>query len=1110
MLKRVFLNAKIKKMKKGITLILLTGLLSLTTYITSYGGEKHRKENTGADTLLTGKIFSGIKFRNIGPALNSGRVSDIAIDPENENVWYVAIGSGGVWKTENAGVTWKPVFDDQKSFSIGCVSIDPNNHFVIWVGTGENVGGRHVAFGDGIYKSADGGKSWKNMGLKASEHISRIVVHPENSDIIWVAVQGPLWSKGGERGLYKSEDGGKTWKKTLGDNEWTGVTDVVADPRNPDILYAATWQRHRTVAAYMGGGPESGIHKSTDGGNTWKRLKKGLPDSNMGKIGLAVSPQNPDVVYAAIELNRRKGGFYRSADRGESWKKMSDAVGGSTGPHYYQEIWASPHKFDRIYLADMQMQVSDDGGKTFRKMKNKFKHVDNHALAFKKNDPGYLLVGCDGGLYESFDGEQNWRYMANLPTLQFYKVAVDDAEPFYYVYGGTQDNNSLGGPSRTDNAHGISNGDWFMTLFADGHQSATEPGNPNIMYAEWQQGNLVRVDRTTGEIVYIKPQPADGEPPERFNWDSPVLVSPQNPTHLYFASQRVWYSENRGDSWTAISGDLTRNQERMKLPIMGKTQSWDSPWDLFAMSDYNTITSLAASPKKEGVIWAGTDDGLIRVTDNGGKTWNKIEAGSLPGCPATAFVNDIKADLYDAQTVYVALDNHKYGDFKPYLYKSTDLGKTWSSMIGNLPERGMVWRIVQDHVAPGLFFTGTEFGIYFTLDGGGKWVQLKGGLPVISFRDLAIQKRENDLIGASFGRGFFILDDYSFLRGVSNKQLQQEATLFNTRKAWWYIPKQIRGDNQGASYYLAENPPFGAVFTYYLKEGYKTDMEIRQEAEKKLNKENSGIPFPGWDSLDAEITQLKPLIWLIVKDTDGKVVRKIPGPAGKGFHRISWDLRYPSPGALNMSGKLPELEKLPGGFLAAPGTYTATLCKQIDGEITKLSEPVTFDVVPLRKGYLKGASPEDAAAFWRDLEAFNKVYTATNVVIKNAEKRLKAMQVALAQSHSDSGGLYGQLVRLRTSVLELERAAYGYRSKQEVGEKDNPTVGDRLRVAIMGTTNSTYGPTPVHLENFRIAKERFAAIRKKLDVLTKEKIPAMESALEAAGAPWIEGQPLPD
>ena len=439
---------------------------------------------------LTASSFSGLKLRNIGPAFASGRIADIAIHPDDDNVWYVAVGSGGVWKTSNAGVTWKPLFDRQKVYSIGCITIDPNNPHTLWVGSGENVGGRHVGFGDGIYKSMNGGKSWKHMGLKASEHISKIIVHPTNADIIWVAVQGPLWKSGGERGLYKSTDGGANWKRVLGNDEWTGVTDIAVDPRNPDWMYAATWDRHRTVAAYMGGGPGSGIHRSTDGGETWQQMRMGLPKSNLGKIGLAISPHQPDVVYAAIEQDRTKGGVYRSTDRGSSWQKRSNTVSGGTGPHYYQELYASPHTPGKIFLVDVRIQVSDDGGKTFRRLSEQEKHSDNHAIAFRKDDPDYLLIGTDGGLYESFDDAQNWRFIDNLPITQYYKVAVDDREPFYHIYGGTQDNGSHGGPSRTDNSHGIRNADWYKTLGADGHQSATEPGNPNIMYAETQQGGL--------------------------------------------------------------------------------------------------------------------------------------------------------------------------------------------------------------------------------------------------------------------------------------------------------------------------------------------------------------------------------------------------------------------------------------------------------------------------------------------------------------------------------------------------------------------------------------------------------------------------------------------
>ena len=654
---------------KNLLFTFLSIMLSINFLIAQEKDDK-------ALTSESDKTYAALKLRNIGPAFCSGRIADIAIHPDDDNIWYIAVGSGGVWKTTNAGVTWKPIFDDQASYSTGCITIDPNNPHNIWVGTGENVGGRHVGFGDGVYLSTDGGDSWKNMGLNTSEHISKIIVHPENSNIVWVAAQGPLWSSGGERGLYKTTDGGTEWKKVLGGNEWTGVTDLIIDPRNPDQLYAATWQRHRTVAALMGGGPDSGIHRSLDGGETWEKLSTGLPGSNMGKIGICLSPQKPDIIYAAIELDRKKGGVYKSTDRGSSWKKMSDAVSGATGPHYYQELYASPHAFDRLYLMDVRIQVSDNGGANFRRLNESQKHSDNHAIAFKADDPDYLLVGTDAGIYESFDLAENWKFHANLPLTQYYKVAVDDSKPFYKIYGGTQDNGSHGGPSQTDAQQGIVNAHWYKTLFADGHQSAIEPGNPNITYAETQQGGLYRIDQITGEQVSIQPQAGAGESFERYNWDAPILVSQHDPKRLYFASQRVWRSDNRGDEWNAISDDLTLDQERIALPIMGALQSWDNPWDIYAMSNYNTITSLAESPLNENILYAGTDDGIIQATMDGGATWSEIKVSKLSGVPKTAFVNDIKADLHDEHTVYVALDNHKYGDFTPYLYKSTNNGKT--------------------------------------------------------------------------------------------------------------------------------------------------------------------------------------------------------------------------------------------------------------------------------------------------------------------------------------------------------------------------------------------------------------------------------------------------
>jgi len=1056
----------------------------------------------GEDSPMNDKTFSGLKLRNIGPAFTSGRIADIAIHPEDNNVWYIAVGSGGVWKTINAGTTWTPVFDDQPSYSTGCVTIDPRNPHTVWVGTGENVGGRHVGYGDGIYKSSDGGKSWENMGLKASEHISNIIVHPDHSDVIWVAVQGPLWNPGGERGLYKTIDGGKTWKQVLGNDEWTGVTDIVIDPRDPDVLYAATWDRHRTVAAYMGGGPGTGLHKSMDGGETWMELTKGLPTSNMGKIGLAISPQNPDILYAAIELDRKTGGLYRSTDRGASWEKRSDAVSGATGPHYYQELYASPHHFDKIYLMDVRIQVSEDGGKTFERLTEEEKHSDNHAMAFRMDDPDYLLIGTDGGMYESFDDAKTWRFFDNLPITQYYKLAVDDAEPFYWVYGGTQDNGSHGGPSRTDTEHGIRNADWIKTLGADGHQSAIEPGNPDIMYAEAQQGRMHRVDRITGDQVLIQPQPGPGEDYERYNWDAPILVSAHDPARLYFASQRVWRSDNRGDSWEAISGDLTRDEERLALPIMGKIQSWDNPWDVGAMSNYNTITSLGESPLNEDLVYVGTDDGIIQITEDGGQNWRKIMTESLPGVPERAFINDIRADLHDENTVYVALDDHKTGDFSPYLYKSTDRGNTWTSISGNIPDRTLIWRIVQDHVDPELLFTATEFGIYMTIDGGDNWMKLEGGVPTISFRDITIQRRENDLVAASFGRGFFIFDDISVFREVDEETLAKEGALFSTRKAYWYKPRSIVS-SQAATHYTAPNPPFGAVFTYHLADGLTTLEAQRKEKEKELEEAGEDIPFPGWEALEEEVRQEDPKIWLSVKDSEGNLVRKVKGPVSKGFHRVAWDFRHAPKSGLELGDNGSGY-----GLLAAPGTYTVTLSKEQNGVITELAGPQEFEVVPLREGALEGASPEEWISFRQELEELQSALSAANAMLERSGEKLKAMEVALTRTDKDNPALVTELNEVKKAHMELEMAMSGPMAKREVGEKRNPTVMTRMYTAMQGLS-TTYGPTPLHKQSLEIAQNEFNEMKDKMEQLANELIPQLEESLKDAGAPWIEGQPLP-
>ena len=1094
-------------MKRAISFSLAVLVFSLTAIAQDEDSSPGFNEST----------FAGLEMRGIGPAMMSGRVADIVIKPDDPSTWYVGVGSGGIWKTENGGTTWTTIFDDQDSYSIGCITLDPANPDTIWVGTGENVSGRHVAFGSGVFRSRDGGTSWENMGLTDSEHIGMIRVDPRDSNVIYVAAQGPLWSGGGERGLFKSTDGGQSWNKILGDglgnteidDQYTGVSEVHLDPRNPDVIYAVSWQKFRNVAVLMDGGPGSGIHKSTDGGATWRELTEGLPDEDMGKVGFAISPQKPDVVYATIELAHREGGFFRSENGGESWEKQNDYISGGTGPHYYQEIFADPHQFDRIYQMDVRLHVTHNGGKDFETMRSETKHVDHHAMAFHPQDEDYLLVGNDGGVYESLDRGDSWRYMANMPISQFYKVAVDYDEPFYNVYGGTQDNSSLGGPHRTDNNVGIRNSDWYLTLGADGHQSAADPSNPNIIYANWQEGNLTRYDRATGESVYIRPQPAAGESEERYNWDAPILISPHNPETLYFASYRVWRSDNRGDSWRTISGDLTRDQDRTKQPLMGRLWSPDSNWDLGAMSQYNTITSLSESPVVEGLVYAGTDDGLVHVSDDSGENWESI--GDLPGVPDNYFVNDIKADLHDADTVYVVVDDHKSGDFSPYVLKSENRGRSWRSIASNLPARHVLWRIVQDHVNPELLFLGTEFGVFFTVDGGGQWTKLSGGVPNIAFRDLAIQKRENDLVGATFGRSFYVLDDYSPLRNVTTDLLQNGSVLFPVRRAHWYIPKRPHScatqgcvDSQGDAYFVSPNPPFGAVFTYYLAEERASLKDQRTESEKDLIETNEGVVFPDWDRLEAEALEDSPAIVFSVSDMDGNLIRHLEAPAKAGFQRVAWNLRYPV-----VDPWVPEAERnensSAAGVLVVPGTYQVSMYERNDGVLTDLNQNQRFEVVSIREPTLPGSSQQDRIAFSRRVDEMRRAVSGTRKSIDEVLEQLGAIKEMLKNSTANMD-LYAQVNLLEKKIVAERDHLSGNQTQGEFAVNRPVPVTARLSSAAYNPNTSAYGPTETQRESLEIAQSEYGEIGVELTQLVDRDYETILNALDAAGVPWTPGR----
>jgi photosystem II stability/assembly factor-like uncharacterized protein len=1058
--------------------------------------------------LLSSELLSGLKLREIGPALASGRVSDLAVHPEISSTWYVTTASGGIWKTVNAGTTWQAIFDSEGSYSIGCITLDPNNPDVIWVGSGENNSQRSVSYGDGVYKSIDGGKSWNNMGLKSSEHIGRIVVDPRDSNVVYVAAHGPLWNAGGDRGLYKTTDGGTTWENSLEISEHTGVNEVWMDPRNPDVLYASSYQRRRRTWTLIDGGPESAIYKTTDAGATWRKLEKGLPETDMGKIGLAVSPVDPRVIYAIIESVDDKGGFYRSTDSGENWSRQSDYVSGS--PQYYNELIPDPVNVDRVYSNDTYLNVTENGGKSFSRIPEKSKHVDNHALWIDPENTDHLIAGCDGGVYETWDRGAAWDFKANLPITQFYKIAVDNDLPFYNVYGGTQDNFTLGGPSRTSSVHGITNREWVSTRSGDGFDPVVDPENPDIVYSQAQYGELMRVDRKSGERVDIKPQPEPEEAPSRWNWDSALIISPHSATRLYFASQRIYRSDDRGDNWTPVSGDLTRNLDRNQLEVMGKIWSVDTVAKNRSTSFFGTIVSLSESPLIEGLLYAGTDDGLVQVSEDGGGSWGKVD--SFPGVPDMAYIHDIEASRHDADTVFITIDNHKSGDFKPYVLKSTDRGATWASIAGDLPERGSVYTIAEDHVNSQLLFVGSEFGVFTSVTGGGSWLQLKGGIPVIAVRDLELQRREDDLVVGTFGRGMFILDDYAPLREMSETALaDSEAKLFSLRDTWMFHPSYDLGYGgkgyQGDAFYNAENPPEGAVFTYYLKEGLQTLEEQRQKAEKEKGEKEQPVGYPSWDELRAEDREEEPAIVLTVTDAEGQIVRRMTGPRKKGLHRVAWDLRFPA----SSPTRLKEAEgnpygRRPRGPMVAPGTFSVSLEKWDGKALTRLAGPVSFNTVPIGTATLEADDKAAVLAFQQKTARLQRAVLGASRVVGETQERIDHLRKAVLDTPAGDPAWLTRLEEIETSLDDLKVELTGDSTVSSRSEPTSPSIRSRVQRVIGNQLSVSAAPTGTQVRAYEIAAEAFAPVLAGLRQIAEVDLSALETEMEAAGAPWTPGR----
>ncbi|MEM9529395.1 MAG: glycosyl hydrolase [Pseudomonadota bacterium] len=1057
------------------------------------------------DNPLT-SYAAGLKFRDIGPAITSGRISDFAMHPAGWHVFYAATASGGLWKTNNGGITWKPIFDNEGSYSIGVVELDPANPNVVWVGTGENNSQRSVAYGDGVYKSVDGGASWKNVGLKDSEHIGDISIHPDDSNVVFVAAQGPLWSEGGDRGVYRTRDGGETWDQVLSVDEHTGANDVLIHPDRPNLVLASTYQRRRHVWTLINGGPGSGVYRSTDGGETFSEITAGLPPHDMGRVGLAFAPSAPDVVYAIIETDDKHEGVYRSSDFGASWSKQSDYMASS--PQYYNELVVDPKNPNRLFSMDTFMRVSNDGGKSFSRVGGAHKHVDEHALFIDPANTAHLITGNDGGIYESWDGGANWRFVQNLPITQFYRATPDNDFPFYNVYGGTQDNSSLGAPSRTTFSYGIANQDWTFTLGGDGFKTQVDPTNPDTVYSQLQYGSLARFDRQSFERVIITPMPAADENNYKWNWNSALLISPHNSQRLYYAAEKVFVSDNGGASWRAMSPDLTRQLDRNALEVMGRIWGVDAVAKNDSTSMYGSIISLEESPLEEGLMYVGTDDGLIQVSEDGGENWRREDR--FGRVPDMTYVGDIAVSQHNADRVYAAFDNHKQGDFKPYLLRSDDRGNSWTSIVGNLPERGTVHTVVEDHVNPNLLFAGTEFGVYYTQDGGENWGELTGGMPTIAVRDMELQRRENDVVLGTFGRGIRILDDYTPLRVARDEVQAGEGYLFPVKETWLYAEDDYFGYGPkgflGETHFVAPNPHFGAVFTYYLKDGLKTLNAQRRDAERKRQKDGEDNPYPSVDDLRAEAAEDDPVIEFSIFDADNNLLRRITGPAGKGMHRVAWNLRLPAPDNVNLNppGFRAPWDSGPRGPLVAPGQYRVQMAKRQLGEVVEVGEAQTFVVKTLERGQFR---PESAEAHAQEMAAANDLARGVNSAVGfhgELSGRINHLKAALRDGPVGDTALYTRLAAVEESLDAVALTLRGDRVVAGLAEPTPMSIAGRVGNFQFAHWDALAAVTPNQRASLAIAGQQLGEVKQQLAQANAE-LDAIDAAL-GADAPWTPGR----
>ena len=1054
--------------------------------------------------------ISHLQYREIGPALMGGRIADLAVVESKPQVFYIGTGTGGVWRTDNHGTSWTPLFDDQPTSSIGDVTVDQSNPNLVWVGTGEPQNRQSSGWGNGVYKSTDAGNSWSHMGLEGTKHVGRILIHPRNPDIVYVAAVGDLWGANEDRGVYRTHDGGETWEKVLYIDANTGAIDLAMDPGDPNTVFAAMYQRRRTGWGFNGGGPGSGLYRTFDGGDTWSELTEGLPEGDKGRISIDIFRQDGNVVYALVEAEPRsagqgfgggggptENGTFRSLDRGETWEKMSDT---NPRPMYYSQIRIDPSNVDRIYVLGGSLMVSDDGGRTFRSDGAEQIHVDHHALWIDPADPDHLILGSDGGVAASWDGTAHWRMFDNIALGQFYAIGYDMRDP-YYVCGGLQDNDPWCGPSNTLSFHGIRNQDWYETAYGDGFFTIVDPTDSTIVFSESQGGNMNRYDLITGEKTPMRPivgprEEGDTTKAYRFNWNSPLQFSPHDPATIYLGGNYLLRSRDRGMSWEEVGGvDLTKGIDREELEIMGVSGSDPQMSINDGTSTYGNMTTFAESPLVSGLLYVGTDDGNVQISRDDGTTWQNV-LDQVPGLPERTYVSRIEPSVHSEGRVYATFDGHRNGDYAPYVYVSEDYGASWSPITSGLPDGWSVNVLTEHHRTPDLLFVGNETGVFVSVDRGRQWTQLKNNLPTVPVDDILIHPRDNDLLVGTHGRSFWIMADVTPLEQLSAETLAEAGRVFPIQPSTMWAEK---GDWPffGATY-SAPNPPRGALIRYYLREtaegpdvsdgsGDAGGGDDPGDADEDVETDASGSGDAAGDEEDG--------FTLTITDASGAHVRALDAPGEAGVNEVIWDWRYDPPyepvaegggggpggGGGGFGGGAPE------GPIVLPGTYTVSM------EVAGQEYSSTVEIVAEPRRPMTRAdriARQDALMSLYGLAA--PIYEATRAAERVGEQ-LDAAEELIEATDGEHESLLEELEAIREELTAVEE-------ELEIAEDNADVAGD-----IQGSSTL---PTDDQLWQVDGAWEVLPPAVERLNVIVLTRVPAFNAMMDAEGVRPTVGEPI--